>query len=85
MERYLADGGKILPIGAHYPDKYKLPNHITFSDESIYSNELQQGGKWRIENEIWHFKPSDFNLTVYTIDELINYFKEFEPNCILDL
>lgn len=30
----------------HYPDTYKLPNHETFSNESIYSNPLRPGGKW---------------------------------------
>jgi hypothetical protein len=46
---------------AHATDKFKKPNHITFSDESVYHNtENPRGGKW-IGGK-WHsdtvFEPS---------------------------
>lgn len=31
---------------AHFTDKFKRPNHPTFSDESIYSNDITKGGHW---------------------------------------
>lgn len=30
----------------HWPDKFKKPNHPTFSDESMYSTRARPGGKW---------------------------------------
>lgn len=30
----------------HMTDEFKLPNHPTYSTESIYSNEYRPGGKW---------------------------------------
>lgn len=38
FESYMPDG--------HFPDTYKLPNHETFSNESIYANSLRPGGNW---------------------------------------
>jgi hypothetical protein len=45
----------------HFSDKYKKPNHITFSEESIYSTPEKPGGKWyKDANGKTHFKPSDW-------------------------
>jgi hypothetical protein len=33
----------------HFPDTYKLPNHPTFSNESIYSTPENTGGSWEGE------------------------------------
>lgn len=48
---------------AHFTDKYKRPNHPTFSDESIYSTPETPGGHWH-ENYgnsgRWVYEPSEF-------------------------
>jgi hypothetical protein len=33
--------------GQHLTDEFKLPYHITFSSESIYSKPGQEGGLWK--------------------------------------
>lgn len=35
--------------GAHFTDRYKLPNHPTFSNESMYSTGVNSGGNWRYD------------------------------------
>jgi hypothetical protein len=71
--------------GKHLPDEFKKPNHITFSDESIYHSEETPGGKWSRVGNVWHFAPSDYNLQQYPPDVLREYFKTVEPNAVLDL
>lgn len=48
---------------AHFIDKYKRPNHPTFSDESIYSTPDTPGGHWH-ENYgnsgRWVYEPSEY-------------------------
>ena len=34
------------PKTGHMPDTYKKYSHITFSDESIFSDAEHQGGRW---------------------------------------
>lgn len=43
----------------HFTDKYKLPNHPTFSDESKYFNEKtkDQAGRWRETDSSWNYIP----------------------------
>lgn len=45
---------------AHFTDKYKMPGHPTFSNESIYSNKDHEGGRWVKHNGVNYFIPSDF-------------------------
>jgi hypothetical protein len=47
---------------AHFTDKYKQPGHPTFSNESIYSNEKNEGGSWVEKDNTWYFKHSPFTL-----------------------
>lgn len=45
----------------HFTDKYKKPNHPTFSNESIYFNDSTKkfAGKW-IETPLsWEYQPYD--------------------------
>lgn len=42
----------------HFPDTYKLPNHPTFSNESIYSRGPMMGGSWVNDTT---FTPSVIN------------------------
>lgn len=57
----------------HWGDKFKKPNHITFSDGSIYHNvDGYKGGHWsKDEHGSFVFTPSD-NM-VYSDDERKNY------------
>lgn len=70
----------------HWPDTYKLPTHITFSDESKFSDSKHQGGHWEhIEGDHWTFAPGPENLKHHSIAELEQYFKEYEPESKLIL
>ena len=86
MKKYGLPKGYLAGTGEHLTDEFKLPHHITFSDESIYSNEKTPGGKWtREKDEKWHYAPSKFVLTQHPAEELRRYFKEQEPESVLDL
>lgn len=69
---YERDGGEKGNNG-HYPDKYKTPNHITFSKESTEHGGQYLGGKWVYPNDSsWRydsrepfFVPSQFNQELY--------------------
>jgi hypothetical protein len=73
--------------GEHGPDTYKLPSHITFSDESIYHGKNgAEGGHWSGEHEdSWTFTPGKTNLENYTPKEMRDYFKKYEPDNKLNL
>ena len=69
----------------HFSDKYKKPNHITFSEESIYNDEKTPGGKWyKDSNGKQHFKPSDWQRQQRSYEIYKRYFDENEPESILD-
>lgn len=79
----------------HLPDKYKKPNHITFSKESIYAGKENPGGKWHLganegksgkqEKPIWHFEPSAETVKLHGAEKLQNYFQQNEPESRLIL
>lgn len=51
------------PEDFHGPDQYKYPNHMTFSDESMYSTPEHMGGHWtELKNGKWQFQPSQWNI-----------------------
>lgn len=50
------------PEPRHFTDKYKLPSHITFSDESVYSTPRNKGGRW-VGDDM--FMPSPANVERY--------------------
>ena len=67
--------------GQHLTDEFKLPNHITFSTGSRYSNPQMQGGYWSGlggESDQWQFQPSPFNLKQHSLADLIDYFNNYE-------
>ena len=66
----------------HYPDTYKKPNHITFSDQSIYhGKDGNFGGKWeKLEGGKWAFTPGPTNIKNYSMEQLADYFRRFEPD-----
>lgn len=43
----------------HFPDRYKLPNHPTFSNESMYFTPLNQhmAGRWVETDSSWNYTP----------------------------
>lgn len=66
------------PITGHLPDTFKKPNHITFSNESKYSQ--GQGGQWINKDNRWQFVPSKTTLDLYGQKALQDYFKKYEPD-----
>lgn len=68
----------------HASDKYKKPNHMTFSRESIYSGrDGYVGGEWKHGKNGWSFTASDTNQQFHARRELEDYFKEAEPDSVL--
>lgn len=83
---YEKDNGPIRNMGdQHFPDKYKKPNHITFSNDSIYHSDMTPGGKWEEKEGKWHYTPSGYVLAQHGEEKLTNYFKDFEPDAVLHL
>ena len=71
----------------HAGDRFKKPNHPTFSDQSQYSNFAMPGGHWsesRIPEKI-HFTPSHVNIENMGEQGLQAYFEEVEPENVVDI
>lgn len=65
----------------HMPDTYKLPNHMTFSDDSIHSTPETPGGKWRQGSDgKWVFWPSEYNMQQHPMAVMQDYFNRVEPD-----
>jgi hypothetical protein len=63
----------------HFNDKYKLPNHPTFSTNSQYSTPDNPGGEWTgSDQQGWTFKASPANLVHRTPEELQQYWQQVE-------
>jgi len=59
---------------AHFIDKYKMPNHPTFSNESQYSNEKTKVGSLSKDNAgKWYFTHSPY--TAKSAEKTYNYLK----------
>lgn len=66
----------------HLGDKYKKPNHPTFSDQSKYNGaEGVVGGTWSEQDGKIVYKASKSNRMGKT--QLARYFKEIEPGVVL--
>lgn len=80
-------GGAVKAPNGHLPDTWKKPNHITFSDGSIYhGQDGKMGGKWTLspeDNKTWTFEPSQTNLENTSPKDLKKYFDEYEPDSTL--
>lgn len=62
----------------HFTDKYKKPNHPTFSDQSKYHGvDGEEGGKWEQNGDKWRFTPGSTNK--HDPEALKRYFKRAEP------
>lgn len=67
--------------GEHFIDRFKKPNHPTFSNESQYSSPMGfQGGRWLEGRNGWIFEP---NFNIYSKEELRDYMLKNEPNASL--
>ena len=65
---------------AHFTDRYKLPGHPTFSNESMYSNDETPGGSWERKDGKWYFTPSDYTRTY--LDRTLYYLAGDKDNGI---
>jgi hypothetical protein len=65
----------------HGTDRFKKPNHPTFSDESQYSGVGGNiGGRWVERGGKDYFAATPTNLRYRSAGELGAYFKQYEPN-----
>ena len=83
----LNSGKMKMADNGHLGDKYKKPNHPTFSDQSIHSGisingKSYIGGSWGNEDGKDTYTPSATNLEFHG-EGLSRYFKTREPNVIL--
>lgn len=70
----------------HLPDTWKKPNHITFSQESIYSKPDNAGGTWSDAGAgRYAFWASPQNLANTSAPDMSQYFKQNEPDSTLVL
>ena len=75
--------GAVGKAGEHSPDTYKKPNHPTFSNESVYNKQDNYtGGQWSMQDNKNTYTPDKSNM--YSKKDLYKYFKEREPNVILN-
>ncbi len=68
-----------VPDAGHGTDRYKKPNHPTFSVESIYAKD-RGAGRW----EDGRFVAGPANLKYRDIGALVDYFDKYEPGVKLD-
>lgn len=75
--------------GSHFPDTYKLPTHITFSNESKYFHPPMEVGQW--EDIIPYVNKGSFRASTANINNaggikgLKRYFNQVEPEIKLIL
>ncbi len=70
----------------HFPDKYKKPNHPTFSNESKYNGaEGARGGTWSKTSDGRPMYTPGRDLSDEEAQKLQKYFAEKEPDAVLNL
>ena len=70
----------------HGTDTFKKPNHPTFSDQSQFHSPATPGGTWsETPQGQTVFTPSELNLKNMPAPALQQYFKQVEPNVLLNL
>jgi hypothetical protein len=68
----------------HFTDKFKKPNHPTFSNESQYNGvDGFSGGQWVETPKGTSFAPGQSQSKLWPADELGQYFKQTEPDITL--
>ena len=77
-------GGFSPAANGHWPDRFKKPNHPTFSTQSQYSGTGDNaGGQWLDSGGKTYFVPGAANLKNQSLDDLQGYFNKYEPDSIL--
>jgi hypothetical protein len=81
LRGYFKENGAVNLSGTHLTDKYKKPNHPTFSTNSIYDGvDGNQGGQWtKAADGSWDFYASPTNEANMSGEALKSYFDEVEP------
>jgi hypothetical protein len=74
MMGYIEKYGNTHVAGTHYTDEFKLQNHMTFSDESLFSTNYIRGGQWTGDESGWVFYPSEYNFSRFSNSQYITYF-----------
>jgi hypothetical protein len=69
--------GTLFPKG-HGTDKYKKPNHPTFSNESKYATKKNPGGSWLIKDTFVVPKTNE-----YKAKALKKYMAKYEPGIVV--
>jgi hypothetical protein len=63
----------------HAPDTYKQPGHLTFSNESIYSNDENPGGSWVPGTDIFQ-SPDGRTIDMNDPSQADPFREEYEEN-----
>jgi len=72
--------GQGFAANGHGSDRYKKPNHTTFSDQSMYHGvDGHMGGQWQETPKGTRYFPSATVMQWQTPQELRAYFAEREP------
>lgn len=80
--------GEDLKPDTHLTDEYKMRQHPTFSDQSIYHqpNQGVEGGRWeKLDDGSYSFTPGKTNLEYRTPKQLKEYFDKYEKGNTLVL
>jgi hypothetical protein len=64
----------------HLPDTYKKPNHMTFSEGSIYANRESRPGQWVENAGRWTYRASPDLGRYRDPSAVLNYFQYAEPD-----
>lgn len=68
----------------HGGDRWKKPNHPTFSTQSQYNGvDGLLGGSWGQHGPAWTFTPSETNIRNMPVADLADYFRRVEPGNVL--
>jgi hypothetical protein len=87
IKKALTPGSEYAHVGT---DRYKKPNHPTFSVESKYSNILRRGGKWDKEGDSDVFKArkrniKNMNASYGSPENYMNYAEDYNGDGVADV
>lgn len=78
--------GNAFAENGHGSDRFKKPNHPTFSTESRYHGaDGYYGGQWEERDGRVMFTPSEHNLRNMPLEVLLEYFRKVEPDVLLNV
>jgi hypothetical protein len=92
LRGFYKSDGKLDESTGHSSDRYKKPNHPTFSNQSLYHGAVDErngkyiGGEWGNTDEGFTYTPSREMLnSTHNPDQLVNYIRKYEPKTNLIL